>query len=172
MIGLMFFGAVALWFVTVVAIAFGIVRLLPDHPRWLIVKIALVLLVFFVPIADEIIAWPQMQELCKGNGRFIFGPEMNEQKALGRTVYYRYKSQEERRKLFPDVEVLYSLHDYVDTRTGEIILRFHSVKPTYSMFAYPDAGGTRNTWILSECWSAKVNTLPDESNLRLNVVKS
>lgn len=172
MIGLMFFGAIALWFAVAIAIALGLGHLLPERPWRSMVKIALIPFVFFAPVADEIIAWPQMRELCKGTGRFEFGPGMNEQKALGRSVYYRYKSTEERRKLFPDVEVLYISHDYVDAQTGEIILRFHSVEPKYSFFAYPDAGGSRNTWILSDCWSAKVNTSPDESKLRLNVVES
>ena len=170
MSGLMLFGSLSIWLLFSVAIATWIVSLISMRSRRVYAKLILIPMLFLAPITDEVIAWPQLERLCKGTGRFEFGPGIDEQKAQGRTVYYRYKAAEEFRKLFPGVEVRYSYHDYVDARTGEVVLRFHSVMPIRSWFAFPDAGGSRHPWLLSECWSAKVNSLPDERSLRLNLV--
>ena len=126
-------------------------------------------LVFVLPIADEIIAYPRLQQLCEGSGKHQFGPGMDERKVLGREVYPL--RIEEYIILFPTVHtltkielqnraneqkmsgvvVIKTIDKNIDIKTGELILSIKTVKPISSLFAIPTASGNRATWILNEC---------------------
>jgi len=124
MIGLMFLGVLIAW--SAIALALGI-----KLPQWLGVKrfrpwasVLLVPMIFFAPVADEIIAYPQMQALCKEVRGFQFAPGMDAQKAYGRTVYYQQPTS--RLDIFPStVSVERMEMRYVDVTTQETV--FHAI---------------------------------------------
>ena len=100
-------------------------------------------LVFALPLADEIIAWPQYRDLCRGAGRFEFGP------GEGCGDRLRSRSTTGRAPGAPGNAVprragaAHTFHDYVDAASGGLVLRFRSVRPLDSLMAYVDArGGT------------------------------
>jgi hypothetical protein len=124
MIGILFFGAIAVW--GGIALAIG-----SNLPRWLRIQrfrllwaVLFVVLVFFAPVADEIVAYPQLRMLCKDTNGFEFAPGMDAKKAYGRTVYYQEPTS--RFEIFPDsVTVLRAEYRYIDSTTKEVI--FHEV---------------------------------------------
>ncbi len=90
MIGLMFFGAIALW----ALVAFYLGRKLPTwfrlKPQW---AWLFALLVFFAPVMDEVIAIPQTYALCKqAEEAFWYDPSAKG----GVLKYYDDYSSEER----------------------------------------------------------------------------
>lgn len=148
--GLMLFGAVGIWMALSVAIGSWLGGFVSAWYWRLVARVALVPLVFFAPVADEIIAWPKMQELCRGTDKYHFATGVNEQSAYGRTVYYR-NGYREIRTLVAGPRVRIERGDYLDVTTKQPILSYYTVEPLSSMFAFPDAGGSRNTWILKSC---------------------
>lgn len=153
MIGILFLFVTGLWIV--ISIALGI-----KIPKWLGMKrdgqvLALApvftLLVFVAPVADEIIAYPQMRALCKQDRFFDLAPGMDEKKAHGRTVY-----SEERKtfsKLWPSsIEVLQWRTAYVDVTTKEVIFQRSGAHPLRGMLGVPDgSSGGKMTVLLSAC---------------------
>jgi hypothetical protein len=63
MIGLMFFGAIGLWGIIAIALSLWAAKLAGAKWRWL-AALVLMPLVFFAPVADEIVAYPQIKKLC------------------------------------------------------------------------------------------------------------
>ncbi len=150
MFGLMLLGIVGLWVVATFLIARWAGKQLPDRPWREAARVALFPLVFVMPIFDEIITLPQMWALCKGADGYEYASGMDEEKAKGRTVYS--KRQGDRQLfLFPTVNVHAYRDVLVDARTGEAILEGRVAKPNSSLFAFPDAGGGRHTWVLRGC---------------------
>lgn len=146
------------------------------------ITLVLSVMVFFAPIADEIIAYPTYSKMCQGAGEFQFSSGMDEKKVFGREVYSL--RVEEYIMLFPNrqtlskaelqsranenktsgVVAIKTIDKKIDNKTGEEILSIKKVKPISSMFAFPDASGGRNTWILKECGlfgSTKGKSNPD-----------
>lgn len=155
MIGILFFGAIAVW--GLIALALGIklpkwLRIQRYRPLWAAV---FVMLVFFAPVADEIIAYPQLKVLCSNLPPLDFAQGMNEQKAYGRTVYYRdmYTSI----SVFPS-SVRVDRHDgvYFDATTNEPVLAYHGYTPRKALLSVPNgsSGGTM-TLILYGCSGMK-----------------
>ncbi|WP_460488827.1 hypothetical protein [Curvibacter fontanus] len=155
MIGILFFGAIAIW--AWVALALG-----SKLPRWLGITryrtafgFVFALLVFVTPVADEIIAYPQLKALCSDLPSLDFAEGMNEQKAFGRTVYYRdmYTSI----SVFPS-SVRVDRHDgiYFDARTNEPVLAYHGYTPRKAFLSVPNgSSGGFMTLILRGCSGMK-----------------
>lgn len=153
MIGLLFFGAIAVW--GVIAIALG-----SKLPEWLGIKrhrtalgFVFALLVFVAPVADEIIAYPQMQMLCQQVNGLELAPGMDEQKANGRTVYSMGLSTTT--ALWPSsVKILRRDYAYVDAMTKEPILQGVWFEPLRGMLGVPDgSSGGQMTLLLGKCVS-------------------
>ena len=151
MIGILFFGTIAIW--AFVALVLGILlsdRLSIQRYRlpWTAV---LVVLVFYAPVADEIIAWPQMQALCKQVNGLTLAPGIDAQKASGRTFYYSSNSTSI--ELWPSsVKVLRNDYAYVDATSKEPILQGVWFEPLRGMLGVPNgSSGGHMTLFLSKC---------------------
>jgi hypothetical protein len=150
MIGILFFGVIAIW--ALIALTLGI-----KLPKWLGIRRnqslwapVFVVLVFFAPVADEIIAYPQMQALCKQVTFFELAPGMDENKAYGRTVYYAEKTR--RDTLWPpSVEILRWEIAYVDAASKEPVLQVLRIEPLRGMLGVPNgSSGGQMTVVLGE----------------------
>jgi hypothetical protein len=150
MIGLLFLFVIGLW----VWIA---VKLGTKIPQWLgatryrtAIGVVLVPLIFVAPVADEIIAYPQMRALCKQVTFFELAPGMDEKKAYGRTVYHKQSGTRE--MLWPpSVEILRWDIAYVDAATKEPILRVTRFEPLRGMLGVPNgSSGGQMTVVLGK----------------------
>lgn len=126
------------------------------------VKFLMIALVFFLPIADEIISYPRYYQMCQDAGKYEFAPGMDAKKVFGR--YFRMEFENEKLiGLFPnyhqvtqDVRTLKSFTvkemnvNLVDISTDEIILKSKIVVPVASFAAIP-WNGERYTWLLHSC---------------------
>ena len=164
-------ACIVVWSALVLALALWSTRRIGRRSLRVAASAAVFSAVFALPLADEIIAWPQLRELCRGPGRFEFGPGEDASTAFGRTVHYRPRAQERQETLFPGVPVRLTFHDYVDASSGGLVLRFRSVRPLGSLAAYVDARGVIHPWLLRECWGAGMSREPDERTLALKIVR-
>jgi exosortase/archaeosortase len=156
MIGLLFFGAIALW--ALIALVLGV-----KLPEWLRIQryrlactLVFVVLVFFAPVADEVIAWPQMQVMCRDLQPLSLASGMSEEQAYGRTVSYRDITTPV--SIFPS-SVNVDRHDgiYFDTKTNEPILAYHGYTPRSAFLAIPNgSSGGSMTLLLQGCSGMKV----------------
>jgi hypothetical protein len=157
MIGLMFLGALIAWGL----FAFWLGKNIPvwfkfKYPN--IVTVVLVPVIFLLPVADEVIAYPQMQALCSNLQPLDYAAGMNAEKAFGRTVYYR--DIKTPILLSPSTVKAYR-HDgvYFDAKTEEQILSYHGYTPTSSWLAVPNgSSGGEMTLILRNCSGMKTDS--------------
>lgn len=149
MIGLFFFFAIGLW----VWIA---VKLGTKIPQWLgvtryrkVLSVLLISLIFVAPVADEIIAYPQMMALCaaRENTHLV----VDEKAAYGRTVYYTQSSAAQ--TLWPpSVVILRHQSSYVDAVTKQPILVSSWVTPVHGFLDLPaGSSGDKMTLLLRAC---------------------
>jgi hypothetical protein len=133
-------------------------------PTWrdLPVKVGLIIFIFFLPLADEILSYPAYHKLCENGGKYQFAPGMDERKVFGR--YYRTKVVEEKLiRLFPDFQTIPAseANSYgvvikatkihlIDDKSNEVLLVSEGFKPIRSAFAI-SWDGSRITWLLHEC---------------------
>lgn len=164
-------ACIAAWSALVLALALSCTRRIGRRGPRIVASGAIFVVVFALPLADELLAWLQFRDLCRGPGRFEFGPGENAASAFGRTVVYRPRAVERQETLFPGVPVRVTFHDYVDAATGALVLRFRSVRPLDSLAAYVDARGVAHPWLLRECWGAGLSREPDERTLALKIVR-
>jgi hypothetical protein len=159
MIGILFLFVIGLWIV--ISITLGI-----KIPLWLglkrdrqVLMLAPVfaLLVFVAPVADEIIAYPQMMALCSNLPPLGLAEGMDEKKAYGRAVYYQDISTPI--QVFPS-SVHIDRHDavYFDAKSHEKILSYHGYTPKKAFLAVSNgsSGGTM-TLILQSCSGMKAD---------------
>lgn len=151
MIGILFFGVIAFW--GLIALVLGIKLLQWLHiqryrPVWAAV---FVVLVFFAPVADEIIAYPQMQALCKQDRLFELASGMDEKNSYGRTVYSEERHTKE--SIFPQtVEVTRWQTAYVDVSTKEDVLINRRFFPIRGMLGIPNGSSAgKMTVLLGAC---------------------
>ena len=150
MFGLMLFGAIIFWLLLALILANWIGNFLPHTPWGIGAKFLLTPIIFIAPLADEIIAIPEMKSLCEQKKMPIVGKDIGERTDAGRIV--RSKIETEYISLSTGVRLLASRHDYYDVNTQKLVLsEYYELRPIKSLFAYPDAGGSRNTWILNKC---------------------
>jgi hypothetical protein len=126
-----------------------------------LITFLLIVFVFLLPIADEIISYPSYYKLCEDGGKYEFALGMDEKKAFGRQ--HQVKLETKLMRLFPDFHILSSSEDarsgvviqltkrkVIDIVTNEVILTSDDVVPIHSFFAIPWDGG-RIPWVLQEC---------------------
>jgi hypothetical protein len=171
MIPVFVLACIAAWSALVLALALWSTRRLARRSARIPASAGVFALVFALPLGDELVAWPQFRALCRGEGRFEYGPGQDAATAFGRTVVYRPRALERQETLFPGVPVRLTFHDYVDAATGELVLRFRSVRPLGSLAAFVDPGGAAHPWVLHECWGAALSREPDERTLALRIVR-
>jgi hypothetical protein len=111
------------------------------------------LLVFVAPVADEIIAYPQMKALCKQVNGLTLSPEVDEKKIYGKSFYYTEANN--RVSLWPkSVEILRRDYAYVDAMTKEPILQGVWFEPLRGMLGVPNgSSGGQMTVLLDKCES-------------------
>ena len=68
----------------------------------------------------------------------------------------------------PATGTRYSQTDVVDAQSGELILTAYSVRPTRSLFAFPDAGGGRHPWFLNSCPPERDEAIAERSRSLIN----
>jgi hypothetical protein len=151
MIGILFFGTIAIW--AFVALTLGI-----KLPKWLRIQryralcaSVFVVLIFFAPVADEIIAYPQMQELCQSMKPYQLATGMDEKAAYGRTV--DQAGEDVLFSLWPHTIHVRKVNVvYVDATTREPILSRSWFEPMRGMLGVPNgsSGGTM-TLLLNKC---------------------
>ena len=151
MIGLMFLFVFALW--ALIALALG-----RKIPQWLGITrhrtalgFVFALLVFVAPVADEIIAWPQMRALCASLKAYELAPDINEKSAYGRSIYYTQIHS--RVTLFPStIEITKSNIAYVDAVTKEPVLVQTWYEPRRGVLGIPNgSSGGQMTILLNKC---------------------
>jgi hypothetical protein len=150
MIGLMFFGALIAWGL----FAFWLSKNIPvwfkfKYPT--IAAVVLVPLLFLLPVADELIAYPQMQALCASLKPYEFAAGMDEKKAFGRTVYHKRVTAQE--VIWPKtVKVTRIFSTYVDATTKEPILIESWLVPSRGMLGISNgSSGGKMTALLNQC---------------------
>ena len=150
MIGLMFFGAIALWGAIAIGLGLFLSKLFGQSWRgW--AATALIPLIFFAPVADEIIAMPQMNALCATMKPLALAPGMDAQRAYGRTIYGNTESSLE--TLFPsNIKVTRFSGTYLDAKTNEPVLMQSGFSPGAGMLGMPSgSGGGSMPLLLSKC---------------------
>jgi hypothetical protein len=150
MIGLMFFGAIALW--GLIAIGLGLWLTKFVRASWSgFAALLFIPLVFFAPVADEIIALPQMKALCEQVNGLELADGMDEKKAYGRTVYTKSSTTSE--ALWPSsIKVARKKYFYVDATTKEPILQGVMFEPISGMLGVPaGSSGGQMTVLLKKC---------------------
>lgn len=169
MIGLLFFGAIALW--GVIAIVLGI-----KLPKWMGIQryrllwtVVLVPLVFFAPVADEIIAYPQMQALCASLKPLELAPGMDENGAYGRTVYPTESRTTE--TLFPStIKITRFSAAYADATTKEPVLVQSGFEPQRGMLGVPNgSSGGQMTVLLNKCPRVDLADQLDSQNIPIRL---
>ncbi len=155
MSGLLFFGAIGFWGLISIGLGIWLTKFFRGAGVWrpLVVYVT-VPLVFFAPVIDEVIAYPQMVALCRQgtNSMFDFAPNMNSAKAYGRTVFYEI-SEAVPISLWPStVKILRTDERLVDSNTLEVILQKHGYAPWHGMLNIPNgSGGGHMTLLLKGC---------------------
>ena len=171
MSGLFFFFVIGVW--ALIALSLGI-----KIPKWLgvtrhrtVASGVLVALIFLAPVADEIIAYPQMQTLCAAGGYEL---AMTEKEAYGRTIYYTSHSTPD--TLWP-ATVVVARHKvrYIDATSKQPVVIGRGVSPVHGFLGVPaGSSGDKMPLILGNC---KANEALDEhgipirfSHLKFNVI--
>lgn len=195
MIGIIFITALIVW----ALIALGLSRLLRVIFRFFVntsrreneeepsswetlrnvgLQLLMAVVIFFLPITDEIVAYPHYYQMCETAGKYEFPPEMDEDRAYGRQ-YYLELGESRFIRIFPKLEsividgnkkhgVVVEVREarLVDVSTKEIILISNGIKPISSMFAIP-WDGSRHPWLLHKCdWNIGKNAEDSKKLIR------
>lgn len=134
------------------------------NPTWwdFPVKAGLIIVVFFLPLADEILSYPTYDKLCENSGKYQFAPGMNEKNVFGRD--YRINLVEEKRiRLFPSfrellpnessdfgVTIRVTKLNLIDDKTGQLLLNTQDIVPLHS-FSALKWDGSYYPWLLTTC---------------------
>jgi hypothetical protein len=151
MIGLLFLFVLVVW--ATIALALG-----SKIPQWLGIirhRVGLgflfALLVFVAPVADEIIAYPQMRALCASVGDFKFDPHT----ATGQTVSkYPPIISKEMKTLFPNIQILVQRGALVTPYTEIPIVTWGWIEPQAGFLKFPaGSSGGSMPLLLADCGS-------------------
>ena len=175
MIGLMFFGAIALWGLIAIGVGLGLTKLVREDWRGF-AALVFIPLVFFAPVADEIIAYPQMKALCQSGGYEL---AMTEKDAYGRTIYNA--SYKVPAGLWPPtIDAFRMKINYVDaTSKQSVIVGYGYVESRRGFLGIPaGSSGDKMTAILGKCGLSNVESrdqrgIPTRfSHLNFNVIQA
>lgn len=153
MIGLFFLFVIGLWVLIAVKLGTKIPKLLGTTRYRTAFSVVLVPLIFVAPVADEIIAYPQMMALCKNSKPYELAPGIDEKHASGRTVYYDDKKA--LLSLWPStVKVARTDTYYRDATTKEPVLQSSSFHALQGMLGMPaGSSGDKMAILLGGCGS-------------------
>ena len=170
MIAIMFFGAIVIWIALSVAIAIWLGNLLTARPWRIAIKFLLVPIIFFAPVVDEILAWPEMKALCDRASKY----EFDEKTARGRTIRRAISvGSQENITLFPDIKVLVERYDHVDEKSGERVVSWYQITTHGGKFGIPSSSGEHYPLILPQRCSVKASSAEHIQLLRdLNIVQA
>lgn len=153
--GLMLFGAVGIWMALSAAIGIWLGGFLSTWYWQTAARIVLVPLVFFAPVADEIIAWRQMKVLCDKVSQYEYDKKIVNGRTVRRTISV---GSREEITLFPDIRIVKERFDHTDNMSGERVISWYQITTSGGKAAFPSASGTRHPWLLPE--KCSVNTAP------------
>lgn len=137
MIGLMFYGAILLWLAFTVFLALKL-------PRWLGIKKHLKLwsilfgvLIFFLPVLDEVLAYPQIRHLCRGVGDYELVPGVGVEDVRGHQIYH-VSGESLVRGIFPQTVVVRRYESwYRDASNDKDILYRYSLVVKHGWLRMP-----------------------------------
>jgi hypothetical protein len=117
MIGLLVLFMLALWLAAAIWIARRVARLIPVRPKWRpLVAVGLFLVVFLLPVADELAARPSFNRLCREGAV----EKINVARIAGRTV--RLVEDPQSAPLGGALIPIYHSHfEYRDSESGEML---------------------------------------------------
>ena len=146
-----------------------------------LLQLLLAVFIFFLPIADEIVAYPHYYQMCQSAGKYEFAVGMDAKKAFGREYFIKFED-EKLISLFPWFHELSQEETkpktalvkeiklrLVDENTDETILKSMIVVPVRSLFAIP-WDGKRITWLLHSCTTENKESNALLTDLRLKQV--
>jgi hypothetical protein len=140
--------------------------------KGVLIILVLSILVFFAPIADEIISYPSYYKMCEDGGKYEFAPGMDAKKASEREVFmsetYDYillfphfktlltgnVPQQRNVKKDSGVIVERATIRYMDATTKELVLTYKWIDPIAS-FSAINWNGKEITWLLRRCDSSR-----------------
>jgi exosortase/archaeosortase len=147
MIGLIFLSVFIIWILFSVYIGIKIpIWCKSKHPKTM--ALLCIPLVFFAPVADEIIAYPQMMALCSDAGKYVYIGGHTQETVMNRTV--KTETIREAKIIFPFVEIEIGTDILRDATTNEKLLSYKTVEPINSFSAF-STGGRRTTLLLGHC---------------------
>jgi hypothetical protein len=120
MIGLLVLGALVVWFFVAGAIAKRFAKAIPMNSRWQpIAATGIFIVVFLLPVADELAARPTFERWCHRDAVFRVDPA----RIKGRTVHITatLKNVTVRGALIP---ILHSRFAYLDVSSGEQLAEY------------------------------------------------
>lgn len=149
----MFFGAMILWLIMAVVIGLKAPKWLGVRHHSAILAIAVGVTVFFLPVLDEVMAYPQLKRLCEDGATLTLSPTVGTRTLAGVKVKARYTTSTAR--IFPGTVVLAKYQwSYIDATTDELIASSSSYSPVSAMLSLPagSSGGVM-TLLLKSCSS-------------------
>lgn len=122
MSGLLFFAAVAIWFIVVIWLGDKIGNLLPDQPWRPFAKLIIFALLLPLPLIDEIVGGWQFARLCEANV-----VRVDKEAARGKNVYNDLSGYQ---VPVPGtwVKVWKMTFRYLDATTGELVMSFDQLR--------------------------------------------
>jgi hypothetical protein len=153
MIGLLVLGMVIVWLAAAIWIARRATRLIPVGPKWRpLVAIGLFLLVFFLPVADELAARLSFYALCK-EGAVL---RIDQRKIKGTTVALTVDPSKALLTGHP-IPILHSHFAFRDARTGELLAEYDTYQARGGLIARVialtgDPPLTGSFFLLSRTW--------------------
>jgi hypothetical protein len=148
MIGIFFLCVIGLWLALCLYFALRIPKWF-GWTRFRYASIVLLSILFVAPVADEIIAYPQMAALCAASEKAHL--TMSEKSAYGRTVYYFTRQSTD--TLWPrSVLILHHRSGYMDASTHEEVLVSTWASPVRGLLGVPaGSSGAKTTVLLRTC---------------------
>lgn len=153
MVGLFILGMMGAWIA--LAVFLGM-----KAPQWLnlssrhqtAARIFLVPLLIFLPIMDEVIAYPQVKLMCKSTHDYKLMPNISRDKAHGKNVYFNIR-ESKIKNIFPStIEATLYEGGYFDHETNELILYARSIGVKRGWLGMPaGSSGTKMTILLKGC---------------------
>lgn len=135
MIGLMFFGVIGLWVLLAMYLAYKIPRLLgaPDRQRWPWFFV-LVPLLIFLPVIDEVIAYPQAMALCKqAENAFWYDPA-----ATGGVLKYYGEYKKTEQVIGLNIKALVDQRYSILLEENRPVIRYMKVYFSSGFLKFPD----------------------------------
>ena len=163
MFGLMLFGAIIVWITLSVAVAIWLGNKISSRTWRIATKVLLTPLIFFVPVADEIIAWPEMKALCDKASNY----EYDEKTARGRIVSRKISiGSRENITLFPNIKIVIERYDHVDNKSGERVVSWYQITTHGGKMGIPSSSGEQYPLILPQKCSVNASSAAHAQLLR------